>query len=87
MPPTVPHELVSARVLARFLARILILAVFASLGRQGFGTTIEQLLVLATCYCVFIGGIRREAPFGPVLTHYDEAAAYGMAAIVAALAG
>lgn len=87
MPPTIPHELVSARVLARFLLRILILAVFATLGRDGFGKTIEHLLILAACYCVFIGGIRREAPLGPVLTHYDEAATYGMAAILAALAG
>jgi hypothetical protein len=87
MPPTIPHELASARVLSRFLLRILILAVCATFGRQGFGKTIEQLLILAVCYCVAIGGFRREAPLGPVLTHYDEAAAYGMAAILAAVAG
>jgi len=87
MPPTMLRELASARVLARFLLRMLILAGCASLGRQGFGATIEQLFILATCYCVFIGGIRRETPLGPVLTHYDEAAAYGMAASLAALAG
>lgn len=87
MPPTIPHKLVSARVLARFLLRTLILAVLATLGREGFGKTIEQLLILAACYCVVIGGFRREAPLGPALTHYDEAAAYGMAAILAASAG
>lgn len=86
MPPTIPHELASARVLARFLLRIAILAVFATLGRQGFSKTIEQLLFLAICYCVAIGGFKREAPLGPALTHYDEAAVYGMAAILAAAA-
>ena len=82
--PDIPHELASAKVLARFLLRVVILTVFAALGREGFGRTIEQLLFLAVCYCIAIGGFRREAPLGPVLTHYDEAAAYGMAASLAA---
>lgn len=82
-----PHELVSARVLTRFLLRILILVVCATFGLQGFGRTIEQLFIMIACYCVVIGGFRREAPLGPALTHYDEAAAYGMAAILAATAG
>ena len=62
------------------LLRIVILSIFAALGRQGFGKTIEPLLTLATCYCILIGGIRREAPLGHVLTHYDEAAAYALGA-------
>ena len=78
--PDIPQQRLSARVLVRFLLRIVILAVFAGLGSQGFAKTIEQLLVLAVCYCVIIGGIRREAPLGPVLSHYDEAAAYAIAA-------
>ena len=87
MPPTIPREVTSAKVLARFLLRMLILAVCAMFGRQGFGKSIEQLFTLAGCYCVAIGGFRREVPFGPVLTHYDEAVAYSMAAILAGLAG
>jgi hypothetical protein len=78
--PDIPHEISSARVLIRFALRIVILAVFADLGTQEFFRTSEQLLILAACYCVFVGGIRREAPLSPVLTHYDEAAAYAVAA-------
>lgn len=71
-----------------FLLRIIILAFFAVLGVQGFAKTLESLLFLAVCYCLVIGAIRREAPLGPILTHYDEAAAYavisaGLAAWVA----
>ena len=50
--PDIPHELASAKVLARFLLRIIILAICAAFGREGFGKTIEQLLTLATCYCI-----------------------------------
>ena len=30
--------------------------------------------MLAAFYCIIVAAIRREAPFGPVLTHFDEAA-------------
>lgn len=82
--PDVPRELASAQVVARFLLRMIILSIFATLGRQGFGETIEKLLLLAISYCLLAGGVRREAPLGHVLSHYDEAAAYGMAASLAA---
>jgi hypothetical protein len=81
--PDIPRELVSVQVLIRFLLRMVILSVFAALGSQGFAKTLESLLVLATFYCITVAAIRREAPFGPVLTHFDEAAAY---AVVAGLA-
>ena len=85
MPPPseIPHGPVSAQVLTRFALRLVMLAVFATLGLQGFAKTLESLLVLAACYCVVVGGIRREAPLGPLLTHYDEAAAYGLGIILA----
>ena len=82
--PDIPREIVSAQVLARFFLRIVLLCICAAAGRQGFGKTIEPLLTLATCYCVFIGGIQREAPLGHVLTHYDEAAGYALGAYLAA---
>jgi hypothetical protein len=78
--PDVPRQLGSAYVLTRFLLRILLLSVFATLGSQGFTKTIESLLVLAVFYCIFAAVIRREAPFGPALTHLDEAAAYAVVA-------
>jgi hypothetical protein len=81
--PDVPRQLGSAYVLKRFFLRVLILSVFATLGSQGFFRTIESLVVLAVFYCIFAAAIRREAPFGPVLTHLDEAAAY---AVIARLA-
>ena len=78
--PNIPRELGSAYVLTRFFLRMLILSVFSTLGSQGFGKTLESMLVLAALYCIFAGAIRREAPFGPVLTHFDEAAAYAVVA-------
>ncbi|MGA8004278.1 MAG: hypothetical protein WCA05_21740 [Pseudolabrys sp.] len=66
----------SAQVLTRFFLRLVILSVFAALGHQSFGKTLESMLILAVLYCVFIAAIRRENPFGPLLTHFDEAAAY-----------
>jgi hypothetical protein len=86
MPPNpdIPHDLVSAQVLARFLFRIAILCICAALGRQGFEKTIGPLLTLATCYCIVVGGMRRETLLGHALTHYDEAAGYALGASVAA---
>jgi hypothetical protein len=82
--PEIPRELGSIQVLVRFLMRMVILSVFALLGSQGFGRTLESLLALAALYCVFAAAIRREAPFGPILTHFDEAAAYALIARLAA---
>jgi hypothetical protein len=65
---------------------LLILSIFAALGSQGFGKTLESLLVLAVFYCIFIAAIRREEPFGLVLTHFDEAAAYAVIGRLAAWA-
>ena len=61
--PDIPH-FGSALALARFFLRLLILSVFAALGSQGFGKTLEGLLVLAVFYCLFIAAIRREEPVG-----------------------
>jgi hypothetical protein len=81
--PDISHELVFVQVLIRFLLRMVILSVFAVVGSQGFGKTLESLLVLAAFYCITVAAIRREAPFGPVLTHFDEAAAYAVIACLA----
>jgi hypothetical protein len=74
--PDIRREVPSANVVIRFALRALILSVFATLGSQGFGKTLERLLILSVFYCIFTAAIRHEAPFGPVLTHLDEAAAY-----------
>jgi hypothetical protein len=74
------------RVLVRFALRMAILICFAFAGRQGFARTLESLMVLAACYCIVMGGLRRETPLGSLLTHYDEAAAYALTAGIAWLA-
>jgi hypothetical protein len=81
--PEIPH-FGSAQTLTRFFLRLMLLSVFAAFSHQGFGKTLGGLLTLAFFYCLFAAVIRREKPFGPVLTHFDEAAAY---AVIARLAG
>lgn len=84
--PDISREIGTAQVIIRFLLRMVILCVFAALGRQGFGKTLASLLVLSALYCVFTAAIRREAPLAPVLTHFDEAAAYAALALLASWA-
>jgi hypothetical protein len=70
--------------LARFFLRLIILTLFAALSKQGFGKTLQSMLILATIYCAVAAAIRREQPFAPDLTHFDEAAAYAIIADLAA---
>ena len=81
--PNVPR-FGSAYALTRFLLRLLIFSVFATLGQQGYGKALASMLILAFVYCIAAAAIRREQPFGPVLTHFDEAAAYAAIAVLAA---
>ena len=67
--PDIPH-FGSAQALTRFFLRLLILSIFAALGSQGFGKTLEGLLVLAVFYCIFVAAIRREEPFAPALNSF-----------------
>jgi len=76
--PTISHELSSSQVLLRFALRLALLSTFATFGAQGFGTTFATLLALSAIFCAVVGVVRCEATFGPVLTHWDEAAAYAV---------
>ena len=76
--PTIPHQLNSLQILLRFMFRLLLLSTFATFGAQGFGTTFAAILALSATFCAVVGAMRREAMFGPVLTHWDEAAAYAV---------
>jgi hypothetical protein len=76
--PTFPHQLNSSQVLFRFLFRLVLLSALATLGTRGFGTTFATLLALSAIFCAVMGATRREVMFAPVLTHWDEAAAYAM---------
>jgi hypothetical protein len=84
--PDIPRDIAITRVLVRFSMRMAILICFSFVGRQGFAKTLESLMALAACYCIVIGGFRRETPLDPILTHYDEAAAYALIAGLAWLA-
>jgi hypothetical protein len=73
---TIPHQLNSLQVFWRFLFRLVLLSTFATFSTHGFGTTFAAILVLSAIFCAAVGVMRREAVFGPVLTHWDEAAAF-----------
>jgi hypothetical protein len=77
--PDDSSELNSRQVLFRILFRLVLLIAFATFGSQGFGQTFNALLALSAVFCIVAGAMRREAIFGPTLTHWDEAAVYAVA--------
>jgi hypothetical protein len=74
--PDLSRQLRSTQVIARFLLRTIILVAFASFASVGFGKGLAALLWMSIILSCLIGAIRREAPFGSVLNHWDETAAY-----------
>ena len=74
----IPHQFTSSQVLFRFALRLALVSSFATLGTHGFGTSFAALSVLSALFCAVMGAARREAVFGPVLTHWDEAVAYAV---------
>jgi Zn-dependent protease len=62
----------------RFVLRIVILCVFATLGGIGFARGLVALSWMSSIMCVVVGIVRRERVFDSALTHWDEAAAYGL---------
>jgi len=76
--PTISHQLSSSQVFLRFVVRLAILSTFAIFGTQGFGTTFATVLAFSAIFCAVVGAVRCEPMFGPVLTHWDEAAAYAV---------
>jgi hypothetical protein len=72
-----PKQLRSTQVLIRFCLRMIILAVFASFGSIGFARSLAALLLMSTILSMIVATMRQESPLDSVLTHWDEAAAYG----------
>jgi hypothetical protein len=66
----------SVQVLARFVLRIVILVVFATLGSIGFARSLATLLGMSIVLCVVVAVMRRETLFRATLNHWDETAAY-----------
>ena len=48
------------------------------LGDVGFARSLAALLTLSIAFCVVGGVFQRETPFDISLTHWDEAAVYGL---------
>lgn len=76
--PITSDDLRSVQVIGRFCLRMAVLCVFAALAGNGFGRTLAALLLLSTVLCLVAGTFRREKPFDAALTHWDEAAVYGL---------
>jgi hypothetical protein len=71
----IPHQFSSSQVLVRFIFRLGLVSTFATFSPEGFGTVFAALLALSAIFCAVVGILRRESIFGPMLTHWDEAAA------------
>ena len=80
---SVRRPLGTGGVMLRFSLRLLILLVLSSIGTIGFARSLETLCAMAAVYCSAAATLRREDPFGPALTHFDEAAAYSLCALAA----
>ena len=74
----IPPQINSRQVLFRIVLRLVLLTTLAAFGSQGFGKTFAALLALSAVFCIVTGVMRREAIFGPALTHWDEAAVYAI---------
>jgi hypothetical protein len=75
--PANRRQLGSSQVVVRFALRLALLSTFA-VDHEGYARTLAGFLLLSAVCCAAVGAARREAVFGPVLTHWDEAAVYGL---------
>ena len=83
--PIIPHQFSSSQVFLRFGFRLVLLIAFAAFSNQDFGTTLAAMLLVCAVFCAAVGALRHEAILGPVLTHWDEAAAYAVIGRVASV--
>jgi hypothetical protein len=65
----------STQVVARFVLRLIILAVFATFGSFGFARGLAALLAMSIVFSVVVAVIKRERPLDGILNHWDEALA------------
>jgi hypothetical protein len=75
----------NTQVIVRFGLRMIILCVFATLGSTSFAGSFHVLLLMSAAVSVAVGIMRREPIVDSTLTHWDEAAAYGLLCCLAAL--
>jgi hypothetical protein len=79
--PAIPFEAITAQALARFVLRLALISLFALLSPD-FARALASLLALSALYCGAVALVRGEALLPPVLTHWDEAAAYAVIALL-----
>jgi hypothetical protein len=65
-------------VVARFAIRMLVLCAISAFAKIGFGQSLAALLLLSVIVCVITAIMRGEKPLDGTLTHWDEAAVYGL---------
>lgn len=82
----VPASASRIQVPVRFALRLALLATAALLGQQAYADCLTGLLILSAAFCVGVAELRREPLFSPELTHWDEAAGYGLALALVSLA-
>jgi hypothetical protein len=68
----------SIQTVFRFLLRVALLVVIANLSNQNFGQAFSKLLLLVGVFCAVVAVLKQEPLFGPVLTHWDEAAVFAI---------
>ncbi len=84
--PDLPVRLSLIQVPVRFVMRLALLAAIALLGQQAYSDCLVGLLMLSAALCVGIAELRRETIFSHDLTHWDEAAGYGIVLALVSLA-
>jgi len=65
-------------VLLRLGLRFSILVLFAMFSRQDAAMVLKNLMIMVASFCVVLAQVRREEITASVLTHWDEAAVYGL---------
>lgn len=85
--PNLPDGIRSVQVAIRFALRMVVLSVFATLGNGGFSKTFAVLLWMSAVFSVLAAAIRREPLLDSALTHWDEAAGYGIICCAAIVTG
>jgi hypothetical protein len=73
-----PRSQSSAPVAIRFLARLAFFGAFALLSHHGADRIMAYMLGVMAIISAITALVRREKLFAPVLTGWDEAAAYGL---------
>jgi hypothetical protein len=66
----------SIQVVVRFALRMVILVIFAAFAGTSFAASMVALLRMSAVLCVVAAVMRREAPFGAYLNHWDEMTSY-----------